>query len=165
MMATYNAGRREVERALRGQVGPHFMQYYQRIAGRWSERSRPDFVAQIFSSADRLGVDIYPVGPQAKIWRFVSEGTRPHRIPKQGFRNLAFMWGGPGSYAPRTSPGGHYGGPGKASGKRRVFKFVMHPGTKPRRLEKHIARWGRPRARQLTENAMRRGIRRYRRAA
>lgn len=74
-------------------------------------------------------------GTYGDLWQWVEGGTAPHVImPRNGGR-LWFQWGGPGSYAPKTSPGQFYGGPGQVINGVTVASLgVQHPGTTARRF-------------------------------
>lgn len=65
---------------------------------------------QTFQSSNVLGFRGFAAEP---IFTFITEGTNPHRIPREGNKLLAFQWEkgpeGPGMY---------------------FFYFVNHPGTK-----------------------------------
>jgi len=76
-----------------------------------------------------------------EIYRYVSEGTRPHTIvPKREGRRLVFKAG----YKSKTTPrviGSHKGGP---FGKIVWAKKAKHPGTKARQFPAEIAKRKRP---------------------
>ena len=81
-----------------------------------------------------------PTGPDAKIYRFVNDGTRPHKIRPKRAKALSFVTGGKGSYVPKTKPVGQFGGPGIVRGGERVYaQEVDHPGTKPRNFDLRIS--------------------------
>lgn len=161
----FDAIAEEVLEEMRENVGPELLAYFTKITRNW--RHKPKFSAFYEVTRNASTVSVEPYGPNAPIWQYVSRGTRPHLIPKGGARvqrakgyPLRFQWGGPGSYRPRTSAGGHYNGPGRVVGGRTVrFWQVHHPGNRPRDFERHIARWYRPKFRRRIENAMRRGAR------
>lgn len=155
----------EVLAEMQNNVGPEVLAYFERITARWQHK--PRFSAYYAVTRQGTSVSIEPEGENAQIWQYVSRGTRPHLIPKggaaaqraKGYR-LRFQWGGPGSYKPKTSPGGHYGGPGTVTGGKTTYRWqVNHPGNKARDFEKHIARWYGPKFKRRIENAMRRGAR------
>lgn len=77
-------------------------------------------------------------GTYGDLWRWIEGGTEPHVILPRAdnpWGRLFFEWGGPGSYAPKTSPGTFYGGPGQViGGSLTVRKGVQHPGTTARRF-------------------------------
>ena len=77
-----------------------------------------------------------------KIYGYVNEGTRPHRIPTAGNAHLRFKWGGKGSYRPKTRPRRFGSRPGGPSGPVVHRAWVQHPGTTAREFDKIIAkRW------------------------
>lgn len=77
-----------------------------------------------------------------EVYRYVNDGTEPHRIPKAGNARLHFQWGGKGSYKPKTRPQQFGSRPGGPSGPMVNRAWVRHPGTKAREFDKIIAkRW------------------------
>jgi len=102
---------------------------YEKVVADWEHQ--PRFVAKVKAFL----IHVTAEGPHAKIWYYVSKGTRPHKIRAKNAKALSFVWGGPGSYQPRTKPIGKFGGPGTVTGGERVaFKEVNHPGNKARRF-------------------------------
>lgn len=80
-----------------------------------------------------------------ELWRALDKkGTPSHPIrPKTlgpAFGGaLKFVWGGPGSYSPKTRPGGRYGGPGTVRGGQPTFRTqVQHPGFHARKFSDKI---------------------------
>ena len=103
------------------------IQAHEEVVEDWDHQ--PKFEAKV----RRFTISIKARGPNAKIWDYVNWGTRPHKIRAKNAKALSFVWGGPGSYQPRTKPIGKFGGPGTVSGGERVaFAEVDHPGNKPR---------------------------------
>lgn len=99
-------------------------------------------------------------GPQAevfttnKIYGYVDKGTEPHVILPKRKKALSFVWGGPGSYRPKTRPGVIGSSGGGATGDRVAFKGVLHPGTKPRNFSKEIQKLWTPRFKRAMEASM-----------
>ena len=151
----------EIATTLDKVVKPDLIAWFDKIVASW--RHRPAFRALKKITHTDMSVYVYPTGPSAQIWRYVSQGTRgPYPIPKVGntaAKALRFRWGGYGSYKARTTTSGGYKGAGKATGKMRTFKRVSHPGIKARNFEKHIARWYYPKFRKIMKNAVARGLR------
>lgn len=152
----------EVLKAVDKEVKPALIKYFERIVRKWDHQ--PQFKAMKRFTALGLSVYVYPTGPNADIWRFVSLGTKRHPIgPKKPGGKLAFPWGGYGSYKPKTSKGGHYNGPGIVTNPvTTILDKVDHPGNEGREFEKHIARWYRPEFKRTIKNAIRRGKRKRR---
>jgi len=150
----------ELKRTIDRDVKPALLEYFQRIIKIWEHK--PEFKAMKRVTKGGISIYVYQTGPNANIWRYVSQGTRPHIIqPKKPGGMLAFTWGGYGSYKPHTSKGGHYGGPGTvANPQPTVLPMVNHPGNEPRELEKWVAHWYKPKFVPLMRNAIRRGARR-----
>jgi len=150
----------ELKKELDATAKPDLIQYFERVVKSW--KHKPQFKAMKRVRAGGISVYVYPTGDNAKYWTFVTGGTRPHVIrPKHAGGVLVFPWGGYGSYKPKTSRGGRYGGPGIVSNAKIVaFTQVNHPGNEAREFEKHIARWYGPEFRRNMRNAIKRGARR-----
>ena len=120
------AAEKEVRRALVRTEQP-VLKEFEKVVANWEHK--PRFIAK------RVGytIEVRPTGPNAKIYRYVDEGTRPHTIRPRNAPALSFVWGGPGSYVPKTKPIGQFGGPGIVRGGERVYaQEVHHPGTEAR---------------------------------
>lgn len=112
----------------------------------WGKRIKVDLKKEIT-------VYIYPTGPNAQIFKWVSGGTKgPYPIPKAGPGLLYFKL----NYQPKTRPGGRYKGPGKALGPGQYAMRVEHPGIEAREIEKTIGQWLRKRkdVQRIMKNAM-----------
>jgi hypothetical protein len=151
--------RRVLEHALDAEVKPHFVTAFEEVVGNW--KNKPKFEGRKFITADAIRVSVFPQGPNKEIYKYVTKGTRRHPIPKTPKVNgsLVFVWGGPGSYKPKTAPGGKWGGPGIATGKLTFRKQVQHPGNKPRDFEGFIRKREEPWFTKTMENAWKRAIR------
>ena len=89
-----------------------------------------------------LGYRLVGTKKAMQIWTWLNLGTKRHKIRAKNAPRLAFMWGGPGSYKAKTTPGGRslkFGGPGTVSGGmlHRPVE-VDHPGNKPRDFDGYI---------------------------
>lgn len=144
--------RQYMEDFLEGDVKPHLIKAHERIVADWDHK--PDFKGRKYVDADSLRITVHPDGPNKDIWKWVTGGTRPHVIEAKNAPFLVFATG----YIPHTKPGGIYGGPGRAYGDIRRKERVDHPGTKPRRFEKHIASWFDSWFKRMGERAWRRAI-------
>lgn len=155
----WDAFYREISKTLDAEVKPKLISYFDRVVAEWE--NKPDFKARKVIRPSSYTVYVYPAGASADIWRYVSQGTRPHIIkPKGAGYPLKFKWGGKGSYKARTTTSGGYKGPGKVVGGKVVrFMKVNHPGNKARNFEKHIARWYNKRFVATMDAAIKRGIR------
>ena len=109
----------------------------QEIVNDWDHK--PGFGVQVINRGGALVSKLMVLGKNAKIWQYVSGGTRPHIIRPRKAKALAFPWGGPGSYKPKTTPRGKtatFGGPGTVSNAKMTYRQeVHHPGTEARDLE------------------------------
>ena len=156
----YPKVKRELERTLDDEAKPRFIQRFRLVVMNW--KHQPDFKARKFIREDKIWLDVFPAGDKedVAIYGFVTGGTKPHKIRARRAPRLAFMWGGPGSYKPKTAPKGKIGGPGIVVGGtlRRPYE-VQHPGTEARDFEGVIRddekRW----YSRTMENAWRRAIR------
>ncbi len=115
------------------EVKPHFIEQFDDIVADWDHKVT--FEGRKYIGPDDIRVAVYPTGPHKQIWKWVTGGTKPHIIRAKNAPVLAFQLG----YVPRTSPGGGYGGAGRATGDMAYAKEVRHPGTAPREFEKHVA--------------------------
>lgn len=152
----------EVERVHETRVQKDLAAYFQIITGDWSKKNQPKLLKLTETFRDRIVTSVKPVGPNVKIWTFVTLGTVAHLIPKVPKKkgNLRFFWGGKGSYIPKTHPPAQYGGPGIVrNGKWYYRKQVHHPGNKGRFFEKEIVREYQPKYLKLMKNAVARGLR------
>jgi hypothetical protein len=82
------------------------------------------------------GFEIRVTGANAKIWRFVSDGTRAHYIRPRRAKLLRFQSG----YSAKTTPNVIGSSAGGAFGANVFASQVRHPGTRPRNFEKIIRR-------------------------
>lgn len=148
----------EVIATLNSEVKPALLVAFNLRVMNWEHK--PEFKARGQITRTGTSVYVWPAGKNADIWRYVSNGTRAHDIePKGEGYPLRFMWGGPGSYKPKTKPPGKFGGPGIVMGEPVAFYKVHHPGNEPRNFEKNISKDFTPWFKRTVENAMRRGIR------
>lgn len=150
---------KEVEKVLDNEVKPLFLNHFQRIVESWEHK--PQFGAKKSITDKFISIYVFPRGPYKWLWELVSiTGAEAHTIEAKDAPLLVFMWGGPGSYDAKTDTAGHYKGSGTVDGGEITKMLVVdHPGFPPRNLEKHITRWGTPKARKSVENAFRRGVR------
>jgi hypothetical protein len=147
----------EIAKTLDDTVKPELLEWFDKVANSWVHK--PDFKATKSITPSEMTVNVYPIGENAKIWRYVTFGNpTPYPIPKTSNKH-AKMLRFRGGYKPRTTPQGGYKGPGKATGKWYIRKQVTHPVVPGRHFEKHIARWYYPRYRQVMKNAVARGLR------
>jgi hypothetical protein len=147
----------EIATTLDKVVKPDMITWFNKIVSAWTHR--PAFKAMKKITRADMSVYVYPTGPSAQIWRYVSQGTSgPYPIPKDG-NTTAKMLRFRGNYKARTTTSGGYKGPGRATGKWYIRKRVTHPGIKARNFEAHIARWYKPTFTRTMKNAVARGLR------
>lgn len=128
---------------------------------------KPDFDSKITVTQKQVTLWIFIKNSTDKVsdnwtigdsWAALDKkGTKPHDItPKRPNGHLRFLWGGPGSYQPKTRPIARGGGPGKVTnGEVRYTKKVKHPGFKPRKFSEVINK----RLKRQYDQAIDRGIR------
>lgn len=159
--ANHSEVRKALGRTLDRIVKPHLIRRFDGVVANW--KHQPVFKGRKFIRPDKIWVNIFPSGDKESvdIYGFVTRGTKAHKIRAKNAPRLAFMWGGPGSYKPKTKPVGKIGGPGIVVGGtlRRPFE-VNHPGTKARDFEKAIRDDEKAWFSRTMENAWRRAIRR-----
>lgn len=139
------------------------------VVSDWSSASRPVFEVKVHTWSNELQVIVKPKrtrsrrgGAQpAEIFEYVDKGTSPHVIrPRPGNKRglLVFVWGGHGSYRPKTLPvaQAHAGDGRVRGGKFRSFKQVNHPGTDARLFSETIERETNPDFVKVIEAAFRR---------
>lgn len=159
--SNYPEVRKGLMRVLDDIVKPHLIQRFELVVMNW--RHRPSFKGRKFIRPDRIWVNVFPAGDKesVKIYGFVTKGTKRHKIRARNAPRLAFLWGGVGSYKPKTAPKGKIGGPGKVAGGRMHFPpAVNHPGSKARKFEEVIRDDEKAWFARTMENAWRRIIRR-----
>lgn len=100
--------------------------------------------------AERGVTTTIEVSTEDDIYRYVDEGTRPHRIRAKGAKVLAF----PSSFIPKTRPGSLISGKGKRGEVDTFRKEVQHPGTEARDFSGQIKKKMEP----LFEKAMQKAL-------
>lgn len=156
-----------IEEKMEREVKPLALSYFDRVIKDWTLNIA--FAARKRITKDEIVLYVYPTGDDAFIWKTLSitgsglYGPKhaKYEIAPKNADQLSFVWGGPGSYQPKTYPIGNYSGPGTVrDGKLRHFMRVMHPGVEPRLFEVQIGKDLTPRFREIIHNAIRVGKRR-----
>jgi hypothetical protein len=101
--AQYKAVQDEVRIGLK-RVGDRTVKAYQAVVKNWERK--PGFKAEIGSGGKQLYVRIKVTGSRRNIenWNRIDKtGAKPHVIRPKRAKLLRFVWGGPGSYAPKTN--------------------------------------------------------------
>lgn len=144
--------RKEIEKALDDKVKPALINSHKRIVANWEHK--PNFQSRKFIRPAQIAVNIFPSGQNAKIWRFVDEGTKPHKIRAKNVPLLKFRTG----YQPKTlaKPARTVPSGGKATGPYVSKAVVNHPGSEARNFTKKIAEDIKPSFKREIENAFRR---------
>lgn len=122
------------------------------IVANW--KNKPDFKARKSITASEISVNVFPSGPNKKIWTFVDKGTKPHVIVPKNASRLAFRTG----YKPKTlaRPARTVSGGGISTGPKVFAQKVNHPGNEPRNFTLQIAKDIKPGFKKEIENAFRR---------
>lgn len=162
-VAAFEPIKEEITQAIETRIIPRIEGYFQNVVNEWAPENRPKIETKKTEGPNYIEWYTRPVGDNARIWDYVTNGTKRHYItPKRPGYPLRFLWGGPGSYKPKTGFGGQYRGPGRVvNGRMRRFMIVDHPGNKGRNFEKHFKRYINPAFRKETERAVKRGAYRY----
>lgn len=148
--------RKALEEVLDRQVKPTLLKSHKIIVADWEHK--PDFGTKKYITAEQIAVSIFPIGENAKIWTFVDQGTKPHKIAAKNAPNLVFQWGGPGSYVSKTlaRPARTVRGGGYVKNPTlQVRKAVNHPGTQAREFTPEIAEDIKPDFQKTIENTFR----------
>jgi hypothetical protein len=158
----YKVVQDEVRVGLR-RVGDRTEKAYQRVVQNW--QSKPGFKAEIGLGTKQLYVRVKVTGTRRVIdnWiRIDKKGMKPRLITPKRSKFLRFVWGGPGSYDAKTKANpARFGGSGRvANGKVVYFKFVNHPGFKPRKFSEAINKDARIVLDKEVKNGYQRGLRR-----
>lgn len=150
---------REITSTINAAVKADVLRHFNDIVKNWDHK--PKFIAKTVKTRDSIELQTRVAGKHAKIWNYVSRGTRPHKIKAKPGKVLAFQWGGPGSYQPKTFANPTmWGGPGTVRGGKATFRQeVDHPGNEPRLFEEEVARVEGPRFQGRVSAAIRRGRR------
>ena len=146
-------------------IKPQFVREFDKIVHNWA--TQLTFGTRLMQNPDGLKLYVFPQGSaKAKqIWWWNVLGTKAHEITAKNAPTLVFEWGGPGSYMPKTGPGGAwFGGPGKVSGGAIIRPLrVWHPGTAPRPWPEIVRNENKVFYSREVENAWRRALRRINR--
>jgi len=146
----------EVKKAIDEQVKPDLLSYFNRIVKSWEHK--PTFEARKIVSKGNISVYVYPTGENAKYWLWVTLGTPKREIvPRADNPTGLLFFRVP--YTPKTSQGGHYGGPGTYGNELVVAKKVTQHEIKGRHFEQHTARWYKSKHTVTIRAAIRRGNR------
>lgn len=146
---------KEIRTAMNDKVKPNLVKRHEEIVKDW--KSDVGFAARMYNLRDSIAVYVFPTGKDKKIWSFVDQGTRPHRMPAVYGKLMVFRAGG--KYVPKTTKRA-YGGPGVVVGGVKTFttsrKEFTHPGNEPRGFTVQIAEDIKPDFKKEVENAFRR---------
>lgn len=127
-------------------MGTKIKQDFEKTVATW--KNKPKF--EVLVSLTKPGPTVV-VDTNDPIYRYVSEGTKPHVILPKRAKALAFK----GTYTAKTVPGVIESRAGGSGGADVFSQGVLHPGTKPRRFQKLIADKWRKAFRSEMEQVMR----------
>lgn len=127
-------------------MGTKIKQDFEKTVATWKKKPKFEVMVSLTQPGPTVVVDT-----NDEIYRYVSEGTKPHIILPKRAKALAFK----GTYTAKTVPGIIDARSGGASGADVFSQGVLHPGTQPRRFQKVIAdKWRAPFKREM-EKVMR----------
>jgi len=120
---------------------------------------KPDIMQESRGRSDGYAIQIFPTGDNLKFWLWVSFGVPGKTIVPVRAKHLVFKYRGPGiSYAPKTAPGGAFGGAGKKVGPVKRFDGVQWPGIEPRKFEEVTIKANQKRFDKIMADALDRGL-------
>jgi hypothetical protein len=120
---------------------------------------KPDITQEAKNESDGFYIRIFPTGDNLKYWLWVSFGVSGKRIVPVSAPNLVFKYRGAGvSYAPKTAPGGAFGGAGKKIGPVQRFKAVQWPGIEPRKFEEQAILYNQKQFDKIMSDALAKGL-------
>lgn len=124
-----------ISEALDNEVKPALIKSHNLVVADW--KNKPKFQTRKDIKSDRISMTVFPVGPNAKIYGYVDQGTEPHIIAAKNVPLLSFKTG----YKPKTlaKPARTVSGGGTTSGPRVFAKVVHHPGSEAREFSETIA--------------------------
>lgn len=126
---------RRIEVLMMEDIGDRVEEKFKETVATW--KRQPYFFKTVEVLPDRIVLKVYTTDD---VYRYVSRGTKPHRIPLVAAGQvLRFRQG----YVAKTVPGILTAGPGGSFGAYRFFtaktKFIHHPGIKhPRNFPKTV---------------------------
>ena len=146
-----NIARKALEDALDSQVKPALIKSHNLVVAGW--KNKPEFRTRKYIKAESIGMTVFPSGPNAEIYTYVDQGTRPHLIVAKNAPFLSFKTG----YQSKTlaKPARIVSGGGTATGPRVYAKVVHHPGSDAREFSKTIAEDIKPDFRRIIEKTFR----------
>jgi hypothetical protein len=132
-------------------VKPALIKSHNLVVANW--KNKPKFQTRKDITVAKISMTVFPVGPNARIYGYVDQGTEPHIIAAKNVPLLSFKTG----YKPKTlaRPARTVSGGGTSSGPRVFVKIVHHPGSGPREFSETIAGDIAPDFKQIIENTFR----------
>ena len=142
-LAQHREIRRLVAREMRPIARDHLASR-QRVVADWD--NKPQFDAKLTVTGTTVQVVIFLKNPNQRLtggswtigqlWTAIDKtGVRPHVIRARPGGVLRFVWNGPSSYQPHTSPPARFGGAGQVIGGMIIYvTYVFHPGFPPRKF-------------------------------
>jgi hypothetical protein len=137
-----------ISEALDDKVKPALIKSHELVVADW--KNKPKFQTRKDISSTRISMTVFPVGPNARIYKFVDQGTEPHIIAAKNVPFLSFKTG----YKSKTlaRPARTVSGGGASSGPRVFAKIVHHPGSEAREISETIAGDIEPDFKRIIEN-------------
>jgi len=140
-----------ISEALDNEVKPALIKSHELVVADW--KNKPKFQTRKDIKPAKISMTVFPVGPNAKIYTFVDQGTEPHIIAAKNVPLLSFNLG----YKSKTlaRPARTVSGGGTSSGPRVFAKVVHHPGSEAREFSETIAGDIAPDFKRIIENTFR----------
>jgi hypothetical protein len=133
LLFDYSTFSRKLGQVMKNQISREAKTRMEKVVEDW--KKKPSFATDFRRDGNEWIVWVYPVGPVAKVWHWLSGGVKPRVIRPRKKTYLKFKTG----YRPKTAPGNpYYSGPGKYTGNTRFDTLVNWPGIEPRNFEAGI---------------------------
>lgn len=126
-----------LDKKIRAEAPRELVKYPKTVIKDW-DHDNMTFEVLITMVGSDMRIFMYPYGKDAKIWEYVSEGTKPHKIRAKPGKVLLF----PSMYAPKTRPKARKTGGRGSHGPIVGTKEVNHPGSEGRGFNEEWARRG-----------------------
>jgi hypothetical protein len=132
--------------------GTEMKKEFEKTTRTWKHKPKFEIIRALSANLGKVEVAVMT---DDEIYGYVNNGTKEHIIePKKPGGKLFFIWGGPGSYTPKTTPGVIGSQSGSNSGEPTARAWVLHPGSEARNFDKAVGDLMEPRFKTKMEQAM-----------